>query len=129
MEFLEDLNIPGLTCPPEGARPVDMSVYRFVKHNPVEPSDIWSYREEYPGKVFHGKYKCQARACSVFVDHEDVTKLGKMSPFKNMKLVLIYIKEKDGVLLNTPALNGNSHHSWWVSREFTITADNVKEAG
>jgi hypothetical protein len=127
MEFLENLDVPGLTCPPKSASPAKMAVYRLVDHTPMEPDDIWSYRKIYPNKVFRVD-ECKARACSVFTDREDVIKLKKIRNFKNKKLVLINIEEKDGVLLNTPGPIGKSHHSWWISKIFSITANNVKEA-
>jgi hypothetical protein len=46
--------------------------------------------------------------------------------FKEKKIVLINIEEKDGVLLGTPSRTDKSHHSWWISKEFDLTA--VKEA-
>jgi hypothetical protein len=121
MEFLEDLNIPKMTCPPAEAVCGRLDAYRLVDDIPVKVEDIWSYRTLYPAKVF--KDECKARACSVFADCEDVKTLQKMPKFKGKRTVLIKIEEKDGVLLKAAK---NSHYSWWISREFDLAA--VKEA-
>jgi hypothetical protein len=124
MEFLEDLNIPNETCPPAGAAPGRYVVYRLVDNMPLKIDDIWSYRVLYPAKVF--KDECRARACSVFTDCKDIKGLQKVPKFKEKKIVLINIEEKDWVLLGTPGRTDTSHHSWWISKEFDLTV--VKEA-
>jgi hypothetical protein len=121
MEFLEDLNIPNKTCPPAGAAPGRYVVYRLVDNIPLKIEDIWSYRVLYPVEVF--KDECIARACSIFTECKDVKKLQKMPKFKEKKIVVINIEEKDGVLLKTFK---NSHYSWWIAKEFDLAA--VKEA-
>jgi hypothetical protein len=116
MEFLEDMNIPGETCPPAGAVPGRLEVYRIADNIPVKAEDIRSYHALYPAKVFRDA--CKARACSVFTDREELSGLLKMPKFKGKKAVRISIREKDGVLLSTPGRAIKSHYSWWVSREF-----------
>ncbi|MDR1286537.1 MAG: hypothetical protein LBK08_02915 [Treponema sp.] len=127
MEFLEDLNIKGMTCPPKGALPHKLIVYRLVDNMPITVKDIWSYRALYPVKVFRAD-ECKARACSVFADCEEAKNLQKMPKFRKKKIVLINIEKKDGVLLNTPGRMGKSHHSWWIAKEFDVSSDNIKEA-
>jgi hypothetical protein len=124
MEFLEDLSIPNKTCPPEEAASGRYVVYRLVDHIPLKVEDIWSHHALYPERVFNNE--CMARACSVFTDCRDLQELQKVPKFKEKKTVLISIEEKDGVLLSTPGRIGKSHHSWWISKEFDLTA--VKEA-
>jgi hypothetical protein len=124
MEFREDLRIPNKTCPPEEAASGRYVVYRLVDSMPLKVEDIWSYRALYPAKVFRDE--CIARACSVFTDCKDIKELQKVPKFKGKKIVLIHIEGKDGVLLSTPGQTGKSHHSWWISKEFDLTA--VKEA-
>jgi hypothetical protein len=126
MRFLEDLNIEGMTCPPENAAPQDIAVYRLVDNMPMKTEDIWSYRALYPARVF--KDECKARACSVFADCKDARNLQKLSHFKEKKIVFINIEKKDGVLLNTPSPTAKSHHSWWIADIFNISSDNIKEA-
>jgi hypothetical protein len=126
MEFLEDLNIKDMTCPPENAAPQELVVYRLVDTMPITIHDIWSYRVLYPEKVF--KDECKARACSVFINCEDARNLQKLPPFREKKIICINIERKDGVLLNTPGRMGKSHHSWWIAKEFNISSDNIKEA-
>jgi hypothetical protein len=121
MEFLEDLNIPNTTCPPAEAAPGKHIVYRLVDNIPLKVEDIWSHHRLYPGKVFPDE--CIARACSVFTDCKDLKGLRKMPNFKEKKVVIINIEEKDGVLLKT---SKKSHYSWWISKEFGLAA--VKEA-
>jgi hypothetical protein len=125
MEFLEDLNINGMTCPPQEASSQEILVYRLVDSMPITIKDIWSYRVLYPEKVF--KDQCKARACSVFTVCEDARYLQKTPGFKEKKIVLINIGKNDGVLLNTPSGRGKSHHSWWIAKEFDISSDNIKE--
>jgi hypothetical protein len=73
MEFLEDLNIPNKTCPPEEAAPGRYIVYRLVDNMPLKVEDVWSYRVLYPEEVF--KDECIARACPVFTDCKDLKNL------------------------------------------------------
>jgi hypothetical protein len=124
MEFFEDLNIEGRTCPPKEAVSGRFTVYRLADNIPLQVKDIWSYHTLYPIKVFPDE--CKARACSVYTEREDINNLRKMPKFKGKKAVLITIEEKDGVLLSTPSKAGKSHHSWWISKEFDLAA--VKEA-
>jgi hypothetical protein len=126
MRFLEDLNIKGITCPPENAVPQEILAYRLVENIPITIQDIWSYRALYPKKVF--KDECKARACSVFTDCGDARNLQKMSHFRKKKIICIHIGKKDGVLLNTPNKTAESHHSWWIAKEFDVSSDNIKEA-
>jgi hypothetical protein len=125
MEFLEDLNINGMTCPPKEASSQELKVYRLVDSMPITIKDIWSYRALYPVKVFNDE--CKARACSVFTDCKDAKELQKVQKFKKKKIVLINIEKKDGVLLNTFNNAKKSHHSWWIAKEFDISSDNIKE--
>ena len=124
MEFREDLNILNVACPPAGAVPGRLIVYRLVDNIPIKIEDIWSYRALYPAKVF--KDECIARACSVFSDSRELKELWKIPNFKEKKMVVINIMENDGVLLETPSKTHKSHISWWVSKEFRLTT--VKEA-
>jgi len=124
MEFREDLNILNVACPPAGAAPGRLTVYRLVDNIPIKIEDIWSYKALYPAKVF--KDECVARACSVFTDSRELRELRKMPNFKEKKIVVIDIMEKDGVLLKTPSKAHKSHISWWISMEFNLAA--VKEA-
>jgi hypothetical protein len=124
MEFREDLNIPGKTCPPAEAAPGKYVVYRLVDNIPLKVEDIWSYRALYPAKVFRDE--CIARACSVFTDYKDLNGIRKVPRFKGKKIVRIAIEEKDGVLLSTPSRTGKSHYSWWISKGFDLVS--VKEA-
>jgi hypothetical protein len=128
MEFLEDLNINGMTCPPKEAVPQELAVYRLVDNMPITIKDIWSYRALCPVKVFEGIDECKARACSVFADFKEAANLRKLPRFREKKIILINIKEKDGVLLNTPNKAAKSHHSWWIAKEFDISSDNIREA-
>jgi len=121
MEFREDLNIPNITCPPTEAVSGRFTVYRLVDNIPIQVEDIWSYRALYPAKVF--KNECIARACSVYGDYKDLKRLRKIPKFRRKKIVAISIEEKDGVLLKTFS---DSHFSWWISKDFNLTA--VKEA-
>jgi hypothetical protein len=121
MEFLENLNIQGMTCPPAEAACGRFAVYRLVDNIPVKVEDLWSYRTLYPVKLFPDE--CIARACSVYTERRDLKKLQKMPKFKGKRTVLIKIEEKDGVLLKT---FDNSHYSWWISREFGLAA--IREA-
>ena len=121
MEFREDLTILNITCPPIEASSGRFTVYRLVNNIPIKTEDIWSYRALYPTKIFPDE--CIARACSVYTDFKDLQKLRKMPKFKEKKIVVIRIVEKDGVLLKTYT---DSHLSWWISKEFDLTA--VKEA-
>jgi len=121
MEFIEDLNIPNITCPPAEATSKNICVYRLVDNIPITIQDIWSYRALYPAKLF--KNECIARACSIYTDYKDLEKIRKMPNFKLKKLVIIEIEEKDGVLLKTFS---GSHFSWWISKDFNLSA--VKEA-
>jgi hypothetical protein len=127
MEFLEDLNINGMTCPPKEASSQELAVYRLVDSMPITIKDIWSYRLLFPTRVFNVT-ECQARACSVFTGCEDVRNLQKVPKFMRKKIILINIEKKDGVLLNTPSKMAKSHHSWWIAKEFDISSDNIKEA-
>jgi hypothetical protein len=127
MEFLEDLNINGMSCPPKEASSQELAVYRLVDSMPITIKDIWSYRALYPVKVFKAD-ECKARACSVFADCEDARNLQKMPKFKEKKIVLINIGKKDGVLLKTPGKATRSHHSWWIAKEFDISSNTIKEA-
>jgi len=120
MEFLENLNLPDITCPPSEAAAGKFVVYRFVDNVPIKIDDIWSYRILYPAKVF--KDECIARACSVYTDSKDLKRLWKIPNFRLKKIVSIDIAEKDGVLLKTFS---NSHFSWWISKDFNL--DSVKE--
>ena len=122
MEFLEDLNIPNMICPPTEAVPGRFVVYRLVDNIPIKIEDIWSYRALYPAKVFKIN-ECQVRACSVYSKYLDAIDLQKVPNFKEKRIVRIDIVEKDGVFLKT---SSKSHFSWWISREFDLTA--VKEA-
>lgn len=124
MEYLEDLDIPDVTCPPEEAAPGNITVFRLVDNIPIKVEDIWSYHALYPLKVF--KDECKARACSVFSDNKELKELKKMPNFREKKIVVIDIMEKDGVLLKSPGKTHKSHISWWISREFNLTK--VKEA-
>jgi len=124
MEYREDLNIPNVACPPAGAVPARLTVYRLVDNVPIMVEDIWSYRTLYPSKIF--KDECIARACSVFTDSRELKELRKIPNFKGKKMVVIDIMEKDGVLLGTPSKVHKSHISWWISKEFNLTT--VKEA-
>jgi hypothetical protein len=126
MMFLEDLNISGMTCPPEDAVPYELGVYRLVDNMPIKTEDIWSYRTLYPAKIF--KDECKARACSVFADCEAVKNLQKVPQFKKKKIVRINIEKKDGVLLNTPSPTAKSHYSWWIADTFNISSNNIREA-
>jgi hypothetical protein len=123
MEFLEELNITGMICPPLDAISGKFLVYRLVDSIPIKIEDIWSYRTLYPLKPFNNE--CIARACSVCTDKKDVQVLLKLPKFKTKKIVLITIEAQDGVLLKTFQ---NSHHSWWISKVFNITSDTIKEA-
>jgi hypothetical protein len=127
MEFLEDLNIAGITCPPKEASPQELVVYRLVDNMPITIKDIWSYRALYPVKVFKAD-ECKARACSVFTDCKEAENLRKLPQFREKKVIVINIEKKDGVLLNTPSKAARSHHSWWIAKEFDISSDNIKEA-
>ena len=124
MEFREDLSIISVACPPIGAAPKRVTVYRLVDNIPIKIEDIWSYRALYPAKVFNDE--CIARACSVFTDSRELKELRKMPSLKEKKMVVIDIMEKDGVLLKTPSKTHKSHISWWISREFDLAV--VKEA-
>jgi hypothetical protein len=117
MEFREDLNIPNETCPPAEATTGKFIVYRLVDNIPIKVEDIWSYHTLYPTKVF--KSECMARSCSVYTDCKDLKRLRKMPKFRGKMIVVINIEEKDGVLLKTSTF---SHYSWWISREFDLTA-------
>jgi hypothetical protein len=120
MEFLEDLTIAGETCPPVKAVSGRFAVYRLVDGVPIRIEDVWSYRVFFPAKIF--KDECIARACSVYTKCEDVKNLRKFPKFRKKTIILIPIKEHDGVLLKTFE---KSHYSWWISRAFDLTA--VKE--
>ena len=124
MEYREDLNVPNIICPPSEAASGKYTVYRLVDNIPLKVEDIWSYRTLYPAKVF--KDECIARACSVFTDNRELKELRKIPSFKEKKIVVIDIVEKDGVLLKTPSKTHKSHISWWISKEFNLTT--VKEA-
>jgi hypothetical protein len=121
MEFLEDLNIAGETCPPAETVSGNFDVYRLEEGMPITVKDVWSYRALFPAKVFADE--CIARACSVYTDREDIKKLLKIPKFSHKVIIVINIKENDGVLLKTFM---NSHYSWWISKEFDLAA--VKEA-
>jgi hypothetical protein len=121
MDFREDLNIPGTTCPPAGAASGTFIVYRLVDNIPIKIEDIWSYRMLYPTKIFRDE--CIARACSVYTDCKDLNELRKMPKFRMKKIVIINTNEKDGVFLKTFS---RSHLSWWISKEFKLSE--VKEA-
>ena len=124
MECREDLIIPNVICPPIEAVSGKYTVYRLVENIPLKVEDIWSYRSLYPAKVF--KDECIARACSVFTDSRELKELRKIPSFKEKKIVVIDIVEKDVVLLKTPSKAHESHISWWVSKEFNLIT--VKEA-
>lgn len=121
MEFLENLAIPNVLCPPLGAVPRNMVAYRLVDGIPIQIEDILSHRILFPTKLFPDE--CIARACSIFADIKDLTKLRKIPKFKTKRIVAINIREKDGVLLKT---FGDSHFSWWISLSFDICS--IREA-
>jgi hypothetical protein len=121
MEFLEDLNIGGETCPPAEAVSDIYTVYRLVESVPIKIEDVWSYRALFPTKVFKVD-ECIARSCSVYTECEDLKNLQKIPKFRKRVIILINIKENDGVLLKTFK---DSHWSWWISKKFDLAA--VKE--
>jgi hypothetical protein len=127
MEFWENLNINGMTCPPEDAVPKELVVYRLVDNIPIKKEDIKSHRALYPEKAFTNVDECQVRACSVFTDCNYARNLKKLRKFREKKIILINIEKKDGVLLNTPNKTTNLHYSWWIAKEFDISSDNIKE--
>jgi hypothetical protein len=126
MEFIENLNIEGGICPPAAAFSGKTVVYRLVDTIPVQTSDFWSYRKIQPAKHF-GVSECQARSCSVFIDYNEAKQLLKIAKFREKRIILINIKESDGVMVQTPSRTLKSHHSWWISRAFDITRSGVRE--
>lgn len=119
MEYFEDLNISGQTCPPEDVFFSDGTTeyYRAVLSNPATSDCFISHRLRFPTKVF-SLDECEVRSISLSKTIEGLIHgVFKTPAFKKReKLVgVVVLSEADGAIKQTFA---EHHHSWWRSKTF-----------
>lgn len=124
IEYFEDLEITGTTCPPKDAYLPDgkKEYYRVVKHNPATTECFFSHRKKYPAKIFDDE--CEARYLSTSATIEILLNSYFRTPAHKKKTILIAIlvlKPEDGLVKQTYSAG---HYSWW--RSITFDPNSVK---
>jgi hypothetical protein len=99
------------SCPPSGAKPEDLEVYRLVENTPPVRNDFASHVEA--KKYYRPEEMCRACGLSVYRDlnHIKATR-SKFKPLKGMMIAKGRIMVDDGFVMQTST--PISHYTWWV---------------
>jgi hypothetical protein len=125
IEYFEDLDISGQTCPPEDCFFSDgiTEYYRAVLTDPATSDCFTSHRLKNPDRIYNLD-ECEVRSVSLSMTIEGLIHgVFKTPAFKKReKLVgVVILCEADGPVKQTFAAH---HHSWWRSKSFK--PENVK---
>ena len=101
-----------VNCPPAEAEPALGTVYRLVRHDPVQAEDFKTPWEEYPGRFKEPTIiNC---GVSVHTDPQDSEKLKARIPkFRNRQTAEGDLNPAFGMIQHTPS-SERSHHAWWI---------------
>ena len=107
-------------CPPDDAAPKPGKYYRLAQRGlavGAETTDL-TWRRPYEtrgGDLYRKPELVEAHGISVFGEVEELRGAVHFTPWMRGKSVAeVTIAESDGHLLNTPTLQGDSHHDWWT---------------
>ncbi|MEH2064587.1 MAG: hypothetical protein V7K50_20390 [Nostoc sp.] len=118
MDFAENYL---LNCPPEDSVSPDLKVFYLVENDPPVPKDFLPRKSRIPNARYHNSSsECQAYGLSVFTDIKGIELLkNAVRNMRNLKTAVASLPPDSGLIKNTPAANsGDSHHTWWVEKDF-----------
>lgn len=101
-------------CPPAGAEPDQLTVYRLVDNDPPTESDFIPQMVSQPHRTFPDP--CQASGLSFYTEYEDAKKLFERYPkgFRDKKIARGLTPADCGVLKNTPSKTAPTHITYWM---------------
>lgn len=105
-------------CPPKSAESATGSFFRLVDGEQVTAVDFLSNRELVDQGIktrVHWTEDAEylAVACSVHAAKQDAERTRNSFGALRKKRLALGPVDGDGRIMNTPAKNGPSHHSWW----------------
>ena len=123
MDFIEN-HLTG--CPPEDSSiPQNLKVFYLVANDPPINTDFLPSKIKHPTRKTHSsEQECQAYGLSVFTDTKGIELIrNAFSNMRNLKMAEALLPLDSGVIKNTPsAISGDSHHTWWVEKNFNPTS-------
>ena len=107
------------SCPPDDAKSMTITVYRFLEEREIKPEHFLTVRELSPHRKFSPAEKeCRACSLSVFTSREEVVRLQRTVPRWRKPAAIGNLEPDSGKLKHTPSPGkNNTHHSWWVPTE------------
>jgi hypothetical protein len=106
-------------CPPDDAVAPDCGVYRVVHTNPPTANDFRSLLELRRPIV---NRLCESAGLSVFTELRDAVHCAEKYPHLGELIAAAHLQPRHGKLKPTPR-RGNSHTTWWPSRDLDRHGD------
>ena len=123
MDFIEN-HLPD--CPPGDSNiPQNLKVFYLVANDPPVHTDFLPRKFKLPNANYSNNVgECQAYGLSVFTNIKGVELIrNSIHKMRNFKIAEALLPLDSGLIKNTPsATSGDSHHTWWVEKNFNPTS-------